>query len=165
MPAESYRVKLPAALVLAAIAGTGLRAVQFGSPPPDFAVPSPHGSVAISRLVGKPLVINFWASWCPPCTNELPYFARLQSQYGDRVRIITVDWDEDPAVAAAYLRARHLVLPLVSDERSKIYAAYSLSEVPDTIVLDAQGNVAYVSVGGLSWDELDAAVEPLLKAR
>ena len=163
MPAEKVRVNLLAALVLAVATGTGLSAVHYGAPPPDFNVPTNSGIEPLSQLRGKPVVINFWASWCPPCTDEMPYFQRLKDLYGDRVRVITVDWNEDPATAAAYLRAQHLDLPVVSDRQSKIYAAYSLSEVPDTVVLDPQGNVTYVSVGGLSWQELQSAVDRLLR--
>lgn len=163
MPAEKVRVNLLAVLVLAVATGTGLPAVHYGAPPPDFTVPTKAGDEPLSQLRGKPVVINFWASWCPPCTDEMPYFQRLKDIYGERVRVITVDWNEDPTVAAAYLRGRHLDLPVISDRQSKIYAAYSLSEVPDTVVLDAQGNVSYVSVGGLSWQELQAAVDRVLQ--
>ncbi|HET7815883.1 MAG TPA: TlpA disulfide reductase family protein [Candidatus Baltobacteraceae bacterium] len=152
-----------AVLVAAAIAGTGLKTVQFGAPPPDFSIPVTAGApTVLSHLRGKPVVINFWASWCPPCTQELPYFQRLQDEYGTRVRIITIDWNEDAQTARTYLRSNHYSLPLVLDSDSKIYAAYSLTKVPDTIVLDANGNVTYVSVGGLSWDELAGAVDPLM---
>ncbi len=142
--------------------GTGLKTVHYGAPPPDFAVPAPKGTVAISQMHGKPLVINFWATWCPPCTNELPYFMRLQQEYGDRVRIVMVDWNEEPSVAASYLKSHGIELPLVADEESKIYAEYSLTKVPDTVVVAPDGKVTYVSVGGLSWEELEGAVSPLL---
>jgi thiol-disulfide isomerase/thioredoxin len=155
-------VKSLAALLLAVATGTGLSAVHYGAPPPDFDVPTRQGIQPLSQLRGKPVVINFWASWCPPCTSEMPFFTRLKALYGDRVRVITVDWNEDPSVADAYLRSRHIDLPVVWDRQSKIYAAYSLSEVPDTVVLDAAGNVTYVSVGGLSWQELQTAVEHVL---
>ncbi len=156
-------MKFLAALLLAAVSGTGLANVHLGAPPPDFAVPSVTGSVALSHLRGKPIVINFWASWCPPCTAELPYFQQLRDRYGDRIRIVTIDWNEDPAAAAAYLRAQGLHLPVVWDPQSKIFAAYSLNKVPDTVVVDAAGNVTYVSVGELSPEELAGAVAPLLK--
>jgi thiol-disulfide isomerase/thioredoxin len=162
MPAEKVEVKFLAPLILAAVTGTGLATVHYGAPPPDFPVPTIQGTEPLSQLRGKPVVINFWASWCPPCTNELPFFERLEAQYGGRVRVITVDWNEDPGTALAYLRAQHLDLPVVSDRQSRIYSAYSLTEVPDTVVLDAQGNVSYVSVGGLSWQELTSAVDRLL---
>jgi cytochrome c biogenesis protein CcmG/thiol:disulfide interchange protein DsbE len=156
-------VKLLAALVLAAASSTGLAAVHYGAPPPDFAVHTAQGSERLSALRGKPVVINFWASWCPPCTQELPYFERLAQLYGDRLTIVTVDWDEDPATVGAYVKQHDLNLPVVDDRQSQIYRAYSLFEVPDTVVLDAQGNVTYVSVGELSWDELNSAVENVLK--
>ncbi|HKU68962.1 MAG TPA: TlpA disulfide reductase family protein [Candidatus Baltobacteraceae bacterium] len=156
-------MKFLAVLVLAAASATGLAAVHYGAPPPDFAVRTPQGSERLSDLRGKPVVINFWASWCPPCTDELPYFARLSQTYGDRLTIVTVDWNEQPGIAEAYLRSHGIDLPLVSDTQSRIYREYSLSEVPDTVVLDAQGNVTYVSVGELSWKELDSAVQDVLK--
>jgi thiol-disulfide isomerase/thioredoxin len=162
MPAEKVGVKFFAALLLAAATGTGLATVHYGAPPPDFTVPTPAGNATLSALRGKPIVINFWASWCPPCTDELPYFARLQNEYGDRVRLVTIDWNEQPGVARAYLKAHGLDLPVIEDPQSKIYAAYSLNEVPDTVVLDAGGAVTYVSLGGLSWDELRTAVDRAL---
>ncbi len=162
MPAEKVGVKFLVALVLLAVSGTGLTAIHYGVPPPDFSVRTTQGTERLSALRGKPVVINFWASWCPPCLDELPYFQRLAQRYGNRVEIVTVDWDEDPNVAATYLRSHDLNLPVVADRQSRIYHAYSLSEVPDTVVLDAAGNVTYVSVGELSWTELQTAVESVL---
>lgn len=162
MRVEKVGVKVLAALLLAAASATGLPAIHYGAPPPDFSVSTSGGNRRLSALRGKPVVINFWASWCPPCTDELPYFERLAQLYGDRVSIVTVDWNEQPATANAYLQTHGLHLPVVSDQQSQIYKQYSLFEVPDTVVLDAQGNVTYVSVGELSWRELSSAVEKVL---
>lgn len=157
-------MKLLAAAVLAAATGTGLANVHYGAPPPDFSIPTARGAQPLSELRGKPVIINFWASWCPPCTDELPYFERASRTYGDRIRIVTIDWNEAPGVARGYLKSHGLDLPLIEDPQSKIYAAYSLTEVPDTVVLDASGAVTYVSVGGLSWNELQTAVEAALSS-
>lgn len=162
MPAEKVGVKFLASLLLAVASGTGLPAIHYGAPPPDFIVRTAQGNERLSALRGKPIVINFWASWCPPCTDELPDFERLAQTYGTKVMVVTVDWNEQPGVAAGYLRSRGITLPVVTDEQSDIYKAYSLFEVPDTLVLDSQGNVTYVSVGELSWHELDAAVQRVL---
>src|SRR5579883_1702943 len=113
MPAENLGVKLLAALVLAAATGTGLATVHYGAPPPDFSVPTARGAQPLSELRGKPVVINFWASWCPPCTDELPYFERASRTYGDRIRIVTIDWNEAPGVARGYLKSHGLDLPLI----------------------------------------------------
>ncbi len=151
-------------MILATLTGTGLATVHYGQPPPDFSVPTANGDQPLSELRGRPVVINFWATWCPPCTNELPYFARLRSTYGDRIRLVTIDWNEPQGVAQAYLKAHGFDLPVIEDRQSKIYAAYSLSEVPDTVVLDPEGVVTYVTLGGLSWNELRTAVERALAA-
>lgn len=165
MPAEKVGVKLLAVLLFAVASGTGLPAIHYGAAPPDFVVHTQQGSERLSALRGKPVVINFWASWCPPCTDELPYFERLAQTYGDRVTIVTVDWNEDPGIAAKYLRSHDIALPVVTDRQSDIYRSYSLFEVPDTIVLDAEGKVSYVSVGELSWHELDDAVQQTLDSQ
>ena len=161
LPKKS-RVKLLAALILAVASGTGLATVHYGAPPPDFSVPTRHGAEQLSQLRGKPVVINFWASWCPPCTDELPYFERLRQTYGDRLTLITVS-NESPGTAQAYLERMHYTdLPLIEDPSSKIFDAYKIPPIPDTVVLDASGNVTYVSVGGLSWKELQQAVDHVL---
>lgn len=161
MPAEKERVNLLAALVLATLTATGLAPLRYGSPPPDFAVPTRAGVEPLSHLRGKPIVINFWASWCPPCTDELPYFARLEQSYGSRITLVTVS-NEATGVARDYLQREHLSLPLIEDPAGDIFKKYDVPPIPDTIVLDAAGNVSYVSVGGLSWNELEAAVERAL---
>lgn len=158
MPAEKIRVNFVLALVLAASASTGLASIRYGAPPPVFDVPTQHGAVALSQLRGKPVVINFWASWCPPCTQELPYFARLQRTYGDRITLVTIS-NEPAGVAREYLVSHHYALPLLEDSDGKVFTAYSIAPIPDTLVLDQAGNVLYVSVGGLDWKELKGAVD------
>lgn len=161
MPAEKISVKIIGAVLLAASAAGGLATVRVGSPPPDFALRTKQGPVSLSQLRGKPVVINFWATWCPPCTDELPYFTHLAHDYGDRVVIVTVS-NEAPGVARGYLRAHQLNLPLVEDSAGAVFSAYALPPIPGTVVLDTEGRVEYVSAGGLSWDELRSAVDKAL---
>ncbi|MGZ3499530.1 MAG: TlpA family protein disulfide reductase [Vulcanimicrobiaceae bacterium] len=158
MPAEKIGVNFVPALVLAASASTGLASIRYGAPPPVFDVPTQHGAVTLSQLHGKPVVINFWASWCPPCTQELPYFARLQKAYGNRITLVTIS-NEPAGVARSYLVSHHYALPLLEDSDGKVFTAYSITPIPDTLVLDEAGNVRYVSVGGLDWNELKGAVD------
>ena len=158
---KKRHVKFLAAAVLAIASATSLTTVHYGAPPPDILVPTPKGAEPLSHFRGKPVVINFWASWCPPCTDELPYFQRIQSQFGDRVTILTVS-NEAPGVAESYLKKEHIDLPLIEDSTGKIFDAYKIPPIPDTVVLDADGKVTYVSAGGLSWNELQTAVDHVL---
>jgi peroxiredoxin len=149
-----------AALVLAAVTApsTGLATIHYDAPPPNFAFPTTRGTEFLSDLRGKVVVIDFWATWCHVCTAELTEFVRARETFGDRVAVVTVS-DELANVAASYLRLSNLRLPVVEDLEGTVFRIYSVSAIPVTLVLDPDGNVTYVSVGGLSWNELDQAIE------
>lgn len=149
-----------AALILATLTApaTGLQTIHYKAPPPDFAIPTPRGTGYLSDLRGKVVVIDFWASWCHVCTAELKDFVRARQTFGDKVAIVTIS-EELPEVAGGYLRLWNLALPLVADLNGTIFRTYSVSKVPVTLVIDPAGDVSYVSVGGLSWEELSQAIE------
>ncbi|HEY6485080.1 MAG TPA: TlpA disulfide reductase family protein [Candidatus Cybelea sp.] len=150
-----------AALVIAALiapAQTGLATIRYDAPPPNFAIPTKHGTQYLSDLRGRVVVVDFWASWCDVCTKELRDFVRAKKLYGDRVDVVTIS-KEDPGVAASYLQTWEIHLPLVEDLQGAISRLYSVSKIPVTLVLDPSGAVSYVSVGGLSWEELVQAIE------
>jgi len=148
------------ALTLAALtatAGTGLATIHYDAPPPNFAIPSRHGTSYLSALRGRVVVVDFWASWCDVCTAEMKYFVRAKQSYGDRIAVVTIS-SESHDVAASYFRLWNIELPLVEDLSGAISRTYSVTKIPVTLVLDPNGNVSYVSVGGLSWNELQGAI-------
>ncbi|HZY99530.1 MAG TPA: TlpA disulfide reductase family protein [Candidatus Baltobacteraceae bacterium] len=150
-----------AGIVLAALtaaSGTGLAGISFDARPPNFAIPSPHGTQYLSDLRGRVVVIDFWATWCDACTQEMKYFTRAKQTYGDRLAVVTIS-NELPDVAASYFRTWNITLPLVEDTDGAINRLYSIDKIPDTLVLDPSGRVSYVSVGGLSWNELKQAID------
>ena len=159
MPAEALRVLSWSAIVLAAhTATTGLTGIRYNAPPPDFAIPASGGARFLSDLRGRVVIIDFWATWCDVCTAEMKYFVRAQQSFGSRVAVVTVS-PESRAVAGTYFRFANIPLPIVEDAGGSILRAYAVSKIPVTLVLDPAGDVSYVSVGGLSWDELRSAVE------
>jgi peroxiredoxin len=149
-----------AALVLAALTGpsTGLATIHYDAPPPNFAFPTDHGTTSLSDLRGRVVVIDFWASWCHVCTAELKEFVRARETFGNRVAVVTIS-AERPDVAARYLRLANIALPLVEDLEGAVFHIYSVSAIPVTLVLAPSGSVSYVSIGGLSWEELSQAIE------
>ncbi len=152
-----------AALVLAALTApsTGLATIHYDAPPPNFAFPTARGNQYLSDLRGRVVIIDFWATWCHACTEELKEFVRARETFGNRVAVVTIS-DEQPDVAATYLRHWKIPLPLVEDLEGAVFHIYSVSAIPVTLVLDPGGNVSYVSVGGLSWAELAEAIERAL---
>ncbi|MBV8198278.1 MAG: TlpA family protein disulfide reductase [Candidatus Eremiobacteraeota bacterium] len=148
------------ALMLSALAApaTGLATIQYGTPPPNFAIPAARGGHYLTDLRGRVVVIDFWATWCHVCTDEMDDFVRAQQDFGSRVAVVTIS-DEDPGVASEYFGRQKIGLPLVEDPLSAIFRLYSVSRVPVTLVLTPGGSVSYVSVGALNWTELDQAIE------
>jgi cytochrome c biogenesis protein CcmG, thiol:disulfide interchange protein DsbE len=154
------------AIVIAALtatgASTGLSGIRYTAPPPDFSIPTPTGGVQdLHALRGRVVVIDFWATWCDVCTDEMKYFVRAKQQFGDRIAVVTIS-NEEHDVAASYFRQREIRFPVVEDLTGSISRLYSVSKIPITLVLDPAGNVSYVSVGGLSWEELDNAISSAL---
>jgi cytochrome c biogenesis protein CcmG/thiol:disulfide interchange protein DsbE len=145
----------------AALPSTGLRAIAYAKAPPDFTFDLGRGPRRLSALAGKPVVLNFWAAWCAPCRDEFPAFSQMQASYGDAVGLLTLSEDA-PGAARAFLTAHELQLPLVEDPGRAVFSAYSIEEVPVTIVLGRDGTVSHVSVGQLDWAELRDAVERAL---
>ena len=140
---------------------TGLRTIAFAKTPPDFTFDTGAGPERLSTLFGKPIVLNFWATWCEPCLQELDVFEKMQSVYGDGATLITLS-KEPPGTARGLLDAKHVTLPLAEDPSGTIFGAYSVEKVPVTIVLRRDGTVSYVSVGELDWNELHTALDAAL---
>jgi hypothetical protein len=91
----------------------------------------------------------------------MKYFVRAQREYGARVAVVTIS-NELHDVASSYFDHWNIDLPVVEDLDGSIFKAYSVGPVPVTLVLDPAGKVSYVSVGGLSWEELSGAIEAAL---
>lgn len=158
MPAEKV-MQMLAAFVLAA--ATAIKHVPEHAPPPNFAITSAKGTQHLSDLRGKVVVLNFWASWCPPCTDELKYFVRALAMYHDKIVLLTIS-DEPPDVAASYLRLWNIALPVMEDPDGSITKAYHAPPIPLTIIVDPAGNTSYISIGELSWTELQGAIDKAL---
>ena len=141
---------------------TGLRAVAYAKPPPDFTFAGANGPTHVRDLAGRPVVINFWATWCEPCEAELAAFARLHDAYGARVTLIAIS-DEAPGIARAALAAHGVDATVVEDPERAIFARYTIGPIPVTIVLGPDAAVDHVSVGELDWDELRDALDPLVR--
>jgi cytochrome c biogenesis protein CcmG/thiol:disulfide interchange protein DsbE len=112
-----------------------------GKKVPDFTAPLlvGDGDLSLSDLRGKPVVVNFWASWCAPCEDEAPLFKRAHEEYGDRIAFLGVDIRDAHSDALEFVQDFGLTYPSVRDEGMQIYADYGLTGQPESFFIDADG--------------------------
>ena len=134
--------------VIVASAGSGpTRAPSFGS------LPRLGGGAPLSLVPGRPTAITFFASWCSPCRSELPVIARVASQEsaaGGKVTVIGIDGNDDPASGLAFARASGVTFAVGEDSASAVAPRFGLDGYPDTVFVDAKGDVAGIVRGPIS---------------
>ena len=135
--------------------------IAVGSVPPDFPVPIPRVAASLGTLTGKPVLVNFWATWCHPCTDELRMFVKAKQEFGNRINIITIS-TEPHDVAASYLRLWNIDLAVIEDPNETIYKSWSVPWFPMSALVGADGKVAYMSQGEPTYEQLEAAIQGAL---
>ncbi|MEA2451838.1 MAG: cytochrome c biosis protein CcmG, thiol:disulfide interchange protein DsbE [Actinomycetota bacterium] len=112
-----------------------------GKTVPNFTAPLlvGDGDLSLASLRGKPVVMNFWASWCAPCEDEAPLFKRAYEEYGDRITFLGVDIRDAHSDALEFVDDFDLDYPSVRDEGMEVYADYGLTGQPETFFIDANG--------------------------
>ena len=115
----------------------------------DFTAPSlAGGKVTLDDLRGQVVVLNFWATWCGPCQQELPEFERLQKRQEERgLKVITVSVDSNPKNAQSFVKRNNLQLTALWDYKKRLASAYDVEAMPSTYVIDRYGVIRYVHKG------------------
>ena len=110
----------------------------------------------LSDLRGKVVVLNFWATWCPPCVDETPSLNSLQTQIAAQGGVVVgISLDEDAAAYEQFLKDNHVSFPTYRDATKKIALDYGTRMYPETYLIDRQGKIARKIIGGQAWDEGD----------
>lgn len=120
-----------------------------GQPAPDFALRSMQGpSMRLSEHLGEVVIINFWATWCGPCRQEMPLLDELYGKY-QRAGLVLLSVNIDEAAEPAIEMAQTLKVsyPVLFDTRKEVSRAYDVSAMPVTVLVDRAGVVRYVSEG------------------
>lgn len=112
----------------------------------DFTLADQNGKPwTLSKLRGKVVVVNFWATWCPPCRKEMPDLDALQARFGDRLVILGIT-DEKPETVAAYLKDHPVRYPVLFDPGRKVNTLYEMQGIPNNYVYDRRGRLAAQSI-------------------
>jgi peroxiredoxin len=135
---------------------------------PEFSVPAlPTGTLRLGDFQGTVVFLNFWATWCPPCKQEMPSMERLYRRYKDRgFTILAVSIDAgDGQVVADFVTRLGLTFPIGLDATSSVAERYGLRALPSSFFIDRTGIVAGVVLGPRDWDgnAAHAVIETLIK--
>lgn len=131
-------------------------APRVGSVAPDFSLNDLSGQpVRLSELRGMVVLLNFWATWCPPCQEEVPSLSRLNAAmtgHGFRMLAVSIDNDGSTAVEA-FFRKTGYRLPTLLDSGGMVSKMYGITGVPETFILDRHGVIRKKVVGPRAWDD------------
>ena len=159
---------IAAAIILAAFAFPSYRqgeASLAGRKAMDFDMQIP-GANHLSDLKGKVVILNFWASWCPPCLEETQSLNRLQAAIGPKGGVVLgISVDEDNAAYKKFLADNHVIFPTYDDMTKKTATNYGTSMFPETYFIDRDGRLARKVVGPQDWQspEIMQSIDILLK--
>jgi peroxiredoxin len=140
-------------LALAFLLATGAHAA--GTAAPDFTLPERDGgTVRLSSLKGQVVMINFWATWCGPCRQEMPLLAKLQAKYEPLgFTLLGVNIEPDSAAAQEWLKGMTVGFPILFDRQNEVASHFALQGMPSSVFIDRAGNVRYVHQGYRPGDE------------
>lgn len=138
------------------------------NPAPDFTVTDIDGNeVNLSDFKGKPVVLNFWASWCGPCKSEMPEFDEVYQKYKDTVEFMIVNltdgYQETVKTASAYIIEQGYSFPVYYDTKSDAANTYYVYSIPTTYFIDAEGNMVAQAQGAIDKETLLRGIEMIKK--
>ena len=137
------------------------------SPAPDFTVYDLEGNAhKLSDYQGKPVILNFWASWCGPCKSEMPDIEAAYQEYGEKIHFLIVNltdgYRETMESASAYIAEQGYTFPVYYDTDSAAAYSYNTSSIPVTYFINAQGNFVAYYRGAMSASILQQGIDMLL---
>lgn len=134
----------------------------------NFTVKDKDGNdVELASLFGKPIVLNFWATWCSPCCEELPFFQEAYNKYGNEVNFLFIanpdGYNETVESIKEFMLDEGYDFPVYFDTDYSAYDAYSITSIPQTYYINSEGSIAAVSTGGIpSFELLEGRISLIL---
>lgn len=135
------------------------RSEDASSMAPDFTVLDGEGNrVSLSDFLGKPVIVNFWATWCGPCKNEMPEFEEVYAEYGEQIHFLMInctDGTRDTVESVRdFIKENGYTFPVYYDTESSAAVTYGVSGIPMTFFIDAEGHAVAYAQGSLDRETL-----------
>jgi len=140
---------LVSGLLITGCAGESNQVARVGMPAPNFQLKNLDGqSVSLSDLQGKPVLINFWATWCSPCIHEMPYLQQVYDEWADKgLMVLAINIGESSAQVEAFMQSHDLSLPVLLDAKQAVAQKYNIQYIPSTFFIDKDGIIQEKIVG------------------
>jgi peroxiredoxin len=143
-------------------------APQKGFLAPDFELKTPDGAILkLSDLRGQAVLVNLWATWCPPCRAEMISVEKVYQEYKDQgftVLAVNMTYQDDPSAVMPFVHEQRLTFPILLDETSEMAKAYQLRSLPSSYFIGRDGIINEVVIGGpMAEALLRTRVEDILK--
>jgi len=133
---------------------SGSRPGHIGTNAPDFTVQDSDRKVTLSDLRGQIVVLNFWATWCPPCVEEMPSLVNLQQRMkAQGITVLAVSVDQDESAYHKFLKQYGVNLLTVRDPDEKSKNLYGTVKIPETYIIDRNGVLRRKFIGAVDWSE------------
>ncbi len=144
-------------------AGPSVPEVQYQAE--AFTLPDLAGqNLSLESFQGKPVVLNFWATWCPPCQEETPDLVAFYEQNKDQLGVIGVNVTAQDEVdkVKTFIEKYSVTYPVVLDEKGAVSKTYRIQALPTTFILNDKGTIVYKKLGAVTSEELKRVLQPLL---
>ena len=141
-------------MVLLMMSAYGFAAEQANPKAPDFTLEDMQGNkVSLSDFKGKIVVVNFWATWCPPCIEEMPSMEKLHQKFkGEDFVLLAVNVEEDSrSIVERFLKKNPFTFPVLLDQDAVVQQLFGAYRFPETIIINRQGEIVTRVVGGRDW--------------
>ena len=137
----------------------------IGRPAPGFALKAvgTGETIDLAQFRGKPVILNFWATWCRPCWDEHPVLTANAQMLGDKVQFVGVVFQDEESKIKDFLQQRGWAYPTLVDQAGKTAIAYGVGGVPETYFLDKNGVIVAKFAGPMSADDIQANLQKALK--
>ena len=121
----------------------------------DFTLENLDGKkISLKDFRGKAVMLNFWATWCPPCRREMPSMEKLYSKIDKtKIDIVAVNIQESKSTVSEFIRKNKYTFPVLADEEGKAASIYQIRSIPTTFIIDKKGYVRAQFIGTREWDE------------
>ncbi|MBV8559899.1 MAG: TlpA family protein disulfide reductase [Acidimicrobiia bacterium] len=152
------------AAVLLTSGGKNKAKTAAGEAAPDFTLPSLQdgkGPISLASYKGTPVLVNFWATWCTPCEQEMPLLEAAHARWGSKVQFIGIDRQDYKPDALAFAQRTHVTYPLAADPNATLDGAYRLRGMPTSVFIDRNGNVVLRVTGPVTKSQLDDTLKSL----